>query len=189
MDGRGDKAIFGQLRQTLPGVRKWIDGYVEAHAHLAVPVAELGFGRLSQYFYQNRLGTSKAVKVDRVQVPPLSKMGMPYFADFEETTFTGITYMDTFFLAPSVHSCESTHFHELIHVVQWDVLGPDLFLMVYAVGLLALGYENSPLERMAYELQREFEAGHSIPQVELQVREKTVLVAKTADIGEIGARS
>jgi len=178
MDGRGDKAIFGQLRQTLPDARKWIDHYVEAHAHLAVPVAELGFGRLSQYFYQNRLSTSKAVKVDRVQVPPLSKMGLPYFTDFEETTFTGITYMNTFFLAPPVHNCESTHFHELIHVAQWDVLGPDLFLMVYAVGLLALGYEDSPLERMAYELQREFEAGRSIPQLELQVREKTMLVAK-----------
>ena len=43
---------------------------------------------------------------------------------------------------------------------------------------LALGYEDSPLERMAYELQREFEAGRSIPQLELQVREKTMLVAK-----------
>ena len=92
MDGREDKEIFGKLRQTLPGVRKWIDHYVEAHAHLAVPVAELGFGRLSQYFYQSRLSTSKAVKVDRVQVPPLSKMGLSYFADFEETPFTGTSY-------------------------------------------------------------------------------------------------
>jgi hypothetical protein len=178
MDGRGDTKLFSLLRQTLPGVREWIDHYVEAHAHLAVPVVELGFSRLSQYFYQSRLSTSKAVKVDRVQVPPLSKMGLPYFADFEETTFTGITYMNTFFLAPPAHNCESTHFHELIHVVQWDVLGPDSFLMVYAVGLLAHGYENSPLERMAYELQRAFEAGRPIPQLELQIREKTMLVAK-----------
>lgn len=178
MDGREDKEIFSQLQQALPGVRKWIDRYVEAHAHLAVPVAELGFGRLSQYFDQGRLNTSKAVKVDRVQVPPLSKMGLPYFTDFEETPFTGITYMDTFFLAPPAHDRESTHFHELIHIIQWGVLGPDSFLMVYGVGLLAHGYENSPLERMAYELQRAFEAGRSIPQLELQVREKTMLVAK-----------
>jgi len=178
MDEKEDKEIFDQLQQALPGVRKWIDGYVEAHAHLAVPVAEIGFGRLSQYFYQNRLSTSKVVKVDRVQVPPLTKMGLPYFADFEETPFMGITYMDTFFLAPPAHDCQSTHFHELIHVIQWGVLGPDSFLMVYAVGLLAHGYENSPLERMAYELQRVFEAGRSIPQLELQVREETMLVAK-----------
>jgi hypothetical protein len=50
--------------------------------------------------------------------------------------------------------------------------------MVYAVGLMAHGYENSPLEKMAYELQRAFEAGRSIPQLESQVREKTMLVAK-----------
>ena len=178
MDGREDKTIFSQLQQALPGVRKWIDRYVEAHAHLAVPVAELGFGRLSQYFDQSRLKTSKAVKVDRVQVPPLSKMGLPYFTDFEETPFAGITYMDTFFLAPPAQDCESTHFHELIHVIQWDILSPDSFLIVYAVGLLAHGYENSPLERMAYELQRVFEASRSIPKLELQVREETMLVAK-----------
>jgi hypothetical protein len=179
MDGREDTKILSLLRRTLPGVWEWIDHYVEAHAHSAVPVAELGFSRLSQYFDQNRLSNSKAVKVDRVQVPPLSKMGMPYFADFEETPFTGITYMDTFFLAPPAHDSESTHFHELIHVVQWDVLGPDSFLMVYAIGLLAHGYKNSPLERMAYELQRAFEDGRPIPQLELQVREKTMLAAKS----------
>jgi hypothetical protein len=65
MDEKEDKEIFDQLQQALPGVRKWIDRYVEAHAHLAVPVAEIGFDRLSQYFYQNRLSTSKVVKVDR----------------------------------------------------------------------------------------------------------------------------
>src|SRR4030043_598448 len=143
MDGREDKEIFRQLQQALPGVRKWIDHYMEAHAHLAVPVAELGFSRLSQYFDQDRLNTSKAVTVDRVQVPPLTKMGLPYFADFEETPFMGITYMDTFFLAPPAHDCESTHFHELIHVIQWDIFSPDSFLMVYVVGLLAPGYETS----------------------------------------------
>ena len=179
MDEREDTKILSLLQQTLPVVREWIDHYVEAHAHLAVPVRELGFSRLSQYFDQNRLSHSKAVKVDRVQVPPLSKMGMPLFADFERTPFIGITYMDTFFLAPPAHDSESTHFHELIHVVQWDVLGPDSFLLVYAIGLLQHGYANSPLERMAYELQRAFEGGRPIPQLELQVREKTMLVAKT----------
>lgn len=57
MDGREDKEIFDQLQRALPGVRNWINHYVEAHAHLAVPVAELGFGRLSQYFDQGRLNT------------------------------------------------------------------------------------------------------------------------------------
>ena len=178
MDGREDTKILGLLQHKLPRVREWIDHYVEGHAHLALPVIQLGFSRLSQYFDQNRLSNSKAVKVDRVQVPPLSKMGMPLFADFEETPFNGITYMDTFFLAPPAHDSESTHFHELIHVVQWEVLGPDSFLLVYAIGLLQHGYENSPLERMAYELQRAFEDGRPISQLELQVREKTILVAK-----------
>ena len=172
------RQFLDQLLQTLPSVRLWIEKYLEAHAALAVPVKNLGFGRLPQYYSQSRLGASKAVKVDRVQVPPLSKMGVPYFTDFEETPFDGITYMDTFFLAPKAHNNEPTYFHELVHVVQWEVLGPDSFLMLYAIGLKAHGYENSPLERIAYEFEEAFRAGVAIPQLEGRIQEKTMSVAE-----------
>ena len=56
-------------------------------------------------------------------------------------------------------SDESTHFHELVHVVQWARLGVDNFLLAYGVGLLQFGYQESPLERMAYSLQHDFERG------------------------------
>ena len=49
---------------------------------------------------------------------------------------------------------EATHFHELCHVVQWKALGVRDFLMTYALGLLAHGYRESPLEAIAYRLQR-----------------------------------
>lgn len=173
------RQFLDQLLQTLPRVRMWIDEYLEAHAALAVPVKDLGFRRLPQYYSQSRLSASKAVKVDRVQVPPLSKMGVTYFTHFEETLFDGITYMDTFFLAPRAHNDEPTYFHELVHVVQWEVLGPDSFLILYAIGLQAHGYENSPLERIAYEFEGAFRAGLPIPQLERRIQGKTMSVAKT----------
>ena len=46
---------------------------------------------------------------------------------------------------------EAIHFHELIHVIQWRLLGPEDFLKSYANGLDEFGYENSPLEKMAYD--------------------------------------
>ncbi len=71
---------------------------------------------------------------------------------------TGITYKDTFFINQN-HRTESLHFHELTHVVQWERLGIDNFLLAYGVGLMQFGYEKSPLEQMAYTLQRNFEIG------------------------------
>jgi hypothetical protein len=69
----------------------------------------------------------------------------------------GITYLDTYFVrADHIHD-ESLHFHELVHVIQWRLLGPEEFLERYADGLERFGYRNSPLEVMAYDLQGRFE--------------------------------
>ena len=38
-------------------------------------------------------------------------------------------------------------------------LGVDNFLLAYAFGLLTFGYAQSPLEQLAYTLQRSFELG------------------------------
>ncbi len=61
--------------------------------------------------------------------------------------------MKTCFLKHRHTSNEALHFHELIHVVQWQSLGPERFLKTYAEGLERFGYRNSPLEKMAYEVE------------------------------------
>lgn len=52
-------------------------------------------------------------------------------------------------------------FHELVHAVQYEVLGAEAFIRRYVDGWAAGGfsYANIPLERMAYRLQADFEAG------------------------------
>jgi hypothetical protein len=52
-------------------------------------------------------------------------------------------------------------FHELVHVVQYEVLGVEAFTRRYVGGWASGGfsYANIPLERMAYRLQAEFETG------------------------------
>jgi hypothetical protein len=47
----------------------------------------------------------------------------------------------------------------MIHVVQWHLLGEKRFLAMYATGLEAFGYRNSPLEKMAYDAQELFSSG------------------------------
>lgn len=51
----------------------------------------------------------------------------------------------------------STLFHELVHVVQYQVLGLRRFADLYVCGFLNHGgYDGIPLERQAYELENRF---------------------------------
>jgi hypothetical protein len=131
------KEVIDKLQILLPEILAWIDGYIEANAHRAVPVADLNFPRLVKYFSPERLANSKVVHAGHIQMPPLTRMGFPYFSDFEKMKFIGITFKDTFFLSPGAYESESTHFHELVHIIQWDFLGPEKFLAVYAIYLLS----------------------------------------------------
>ena len=91
----------------------------------------------------------------------------------------GITFKDTFFLQQG-QSSESLHFHELVHVVQWARLGVDNFLLAYGLGLIQREHDHSPLEQMAYTLQRNFENG-TLPQHLVQhIEEQTDAIWKEA---------
>ncbi len=145
-----------QFEQAWPRVTRWITQLLADHALEARQVGELGFPRLPRYFSRELL-TAKVVLVDRVPVPPLTALGIPGFGDFESMQAAGITYLDTFFVDRRCAADESLHFHEMVHVVQWQVLGPKGFLAAYADGLARFGYRDSPLEVMAYDLQARFE--------------------------------
>ena len=90
----------------------------------------------------------------------------------ERGNFDGVTYIDTFFLKPTQSNNENTHFHELVHAIQWRLLGPDRFLFSYANGLECFGYRHSPLEAMAYDAETAFASSTAIFNVEKMVAEK-----------------
>jgi hypothetical protein len=77
---------------------------------------------------EETLASAKVILVDPLPMPPLSSMGLGRFADFVRGDFEGITYMDTVFLKPSQSDNENLYFHELVHVIQWRLLGSDRFL-------------------------------------------------------------
>ena len=99
-------------------------------------------------------------------------MGLVRFADFERGNFDAITYVDTIFLKPTRSNNENTHFHELVHVIQWRLLGPDRFLLTYANGLECFGYRQSPLEAMAYDAETAFAGNPAIFNAEKLVADK-----------------
>jgi hypothetical protein len=161
-----------EFAKFYPPLFNWIRATLTATAHMAHPVASRGFSRLPLYFTEETLTSTKVVLVDPLPIPPLASMGLTRFADFERGNFDGITYMDTFFLKPIQSENENICFHELVHVVQWRLLGPDRFLLAYANGLDCFGYRQSPLEAMAYDAEAAFANSTAIFNVEKLVVEK-----------------
>lgn len=124
-----------EFETNYPLILSWIQGTLTRHAPQARTVSFLGFKRPPQYFSAEVLTSSKVVYVTAVPTPPLSAMGLHQFSDFENMNATGITYLDTFFSREEARGNESLHFHELVHVLQWQLLGPKVFIAAYAYGL------------------------------------------------------
>ena len=158
LPGTGKADVIQRFCAALPLVRAWIDRLPARHAANARKFSTLGFNRLASCYPADLLERARVVSVERTPFPPASQFNLPEFAQLQERQFEGITFNDTFFVVKG-RGFESLHFHELVHVVQWSRLGVDNFLLAYGLGLLQFGYEQSPLEQMAYSLQQLFERG------------------------------
>jgi hypothetical protein len=107
----------------LATILDWIDRTLEVYSDQKRSVASFKFRRLPQYFSADLLNTASVVITDPLPIPPLSAMGLSEFAGFEKQHAGGITYLDTYFLLLDGAADESLHSHELVHVVQWLMLG------------------------------------------------------------------
>lgn len=161
-----------EFDEKYPLILGWIQKKLAEHAADAGPISSLGFKRLPLYFYSDILAQAKVVYVPQVPVPPLSAIGLGQFADFENMNVGGITYLDTFFSRDELRGDEAHHFHELVHVIQWRLLGPKPFITAYADGLERIGYRASPLEVMAYTLESVFSTSQSPFDVAAVVQEQ-----------------
>jgi len=154
-------------------MRNWIDNLLETNKDKAVRVISLNFSKLQQVFPPELLTKAKVVTVtNKVPIPPISDIGLLELAEIEHMDMAGITYKDFLFIKQAYRT-ESLHFHELVHVVQWEKLGIDNFLLAYGVGLVQFGYEDSPLEKMAYSLQRMFDSGTLPPMITNLIQQQT----------------
>ena len=173
------KALMTRLQTVLPSVKDWIDRTLQAHANSATPVSDAPFLQLQNHYPDTLLARARVVIVARVPFPPVSQLGLREFSAIEMISLAGVTYKDTFFVCNGQQR-DSLYFHELVHVVQWDRLGVDNFLLAYAVGLLQHGYEQSPLEQMAFELQARFDQQRVPEDLVDRINERTDGVWETA---------
>jgi hypothetical protein len=164
---------MSQLMALLIGQgQKWIKEQRLAYRPLARILPEQTVARFSPFFE-----TSVLKKVRLLMVPALENPGFleAYRSTFDEkamplldfSSFAGITFMDTILLVDGFPGAdpEATLFHELVHAVQYELLGPEKFVELYIMGWVNQGFNYAaiPLEMDAYELQNRFEAAPEEP--------------------------
>ena len=107
---------------------------------------------------------------ERVPNPPfyaeLKKLGFTGLPDF--TSMGAITFDDVVVFHEPL--TPQLIFHEMVHIVQYRLLGIDDFARLYVRGYLHGGYDGTPLEVCAYELDGRFIMGSVGFDVEAEVR-------------------
>ncbi len=164
---------------TVPDLEETLDAYVEhgarwiasqraAYRPAAAPLPARARKGLAGCFPRRILEAARWARTRRIASPgflaDFAERGLPAPPDF--TRMAAITFADTIVVADAGWpASEALLFHELVHVVQYDLLGVAEFTRRYVRGWAEHGfrYETIPLERHAYELQGAFERSPGAP--------------------------
>jgi hypothetical protein len=152
--------------------QKWIKEQRNAYRPRGRKLPDHTIAQFSPFFELSLLQAVRLVVVPALENP---KFLEAYRSTFDEkaiplldfTSFSGITYVDTILLVDAFPGADpdATLFHELVHAVQYELLGPEKFVELYIVGWINQGFNYAaiPLEMDTYELQNRFEADPAAP--------------------------
>lgn len=160
-------------------IKNWIREVLKKYTPQAKPLKDIHLPRLSAFASEALRSNISVVEVDTLPLPPVEEWGIHQLDHFVHEPFIAITYLNTLFILKKESLNEVTLFHELVHALQWRILGEDRFLFLYTKGLLEDMYYTSPLEMMAYELQEEFENNEAPFDLEKKVEEELKKLLQT----------
>jgi hypothetical protein len=146
-----------QFKRLLSDVQNWIVRTLAEHEAQMEPIAAAQFERLKGYYPDTLLQRVQRVIVDRCPVPPLASTGIAQLSEIETWDIKGIPWQNTIFIRRDLKDWDAVHFHELLHIIQWELLGTERYLTAWAIGTVTRGYRDNPLEEMAFRHQSRFE--------------------------------
>jgi hypothetical protein len=142
---------------VLAKIEQWIDETVETYSDSRVSCKVL-LPHFNGFFPADFLEKSFFVVVDKIPKPDSPELRQMGLGDLIDGDHVGITYKNTYFIKRELENNYRLHFHELVHVLQWRFLGTSGFIERYIQELTENGYNDAPLEKMAYELDAYFYA-------------------------------
>lgn len=147
---------------------QWIESQRSKYCDSARFLSDEEKLQISDFFRAEILEKAKIQFVPLIENPPFYSM-IPVQLRAGLINFDarqGITFVDTILIAQkyqlSQYQMRLLIFHELVHVVQYELLGLRTFVEKYVNGWAQNGfnYNNIPLEQHAYKLQRKYEQSH-----------------------------
>lgn len=155
----------------LAKINGWIDETLENFTNEKV-ACECFAAEFEGFFPPAFLATSYYVVVPQLPKPDFPELRQAGFGSLIDADFNGITYKNTYFIKNGKERNLNLHFHELVHVLQWQSLGAEAFILRYMDEILRHGYEDAPLEKMAYALEAHFVEGGPAFDIGAHVRQK-----------------
>lgn len=154
-----------QIRLLVDRGLEWLREQRQIHRPDARPLEEAQRELFAKFFPAETLEEARFKTVPLIQNPPFYKeLGIPAETILDWSSGRAVTFHDTVLLSkknePPPADIPALLFHELVHVVQYQVLGINGFANRYVRGWVAadMSYEAIPLERHAEELSRRFAA-------------------------------
>jgi hypothetical protein len=156
------------ILMMIEGGRHWIAEQRQQHRESGVPLPVEARAGLATFFDARTLDSARFALVDRIRNPPFFSQLPAVPLDF--SVMIGITFVDTVLLSQAAAGLgpqgrTALLFHELVHVVQYEILGLDEFAKQYVRGWAENGedYFAIPLEKMAYDLGARYEKAPTAP--------------------------
>jgi hypothetical protein len=139
----------------LAKIEKWIDQVLADYSDNALPCSVFSKA-FTGFYFPEALENSFFVIVDKIPKPDFPELHEAGLSGFINMDVNGITYKNTYFIKRGYENNLALHFHELVHVQQWRHLGAQSFISRYIQELYEYGYDDAPLEKMAYLLESDF---------------------------------
>jgi len=142
-------------------VARYINGQCDHLEKMGTALSGLPRARLSAYFSRLDLDRVRTVEGDPLPIPalPFRDIARHLGLDIPDASLVAAITFDHI-IASRQPLTPALLFHELVHVVQFRLLGVTAFARLYVRGLLLAGsYDGIPLERCATELAYRFETG------------------------------
>ena len=152
-------------------INAWIDATLAHHTNEKVDCERFA-ADFEGYYAPELLAASFYVVVPQLPKPDFPELRQLGFGNLIDTDVNGITYKNTYFVKQGKERNLNLHFHELVHVLQWQTLGAEAFIIRYMDEILRYGYEDAPLEKMAFALEAHFVEGGAPFDIGAHVRHK-----------------
>ena len=158
----------------------WIESQRARHQIHADPLPDTTSAALHGFFSDETLDRTRIRRVPLIENPPFYKefedAGESIPLDF--SVWAAITFGDVILVSGSQVPEPPSHsvvFHEIVHVVQFDVLGIHEFARRYVTPFIQnrFNYMTIPLETVAFDLQGKFEGWRGAPfSAETEIRSR-----------------